>query len=84
LGGTFLPTGERLFVPLPGRDAVAVVSVPDFEVETLVPVGPRPLGAVYVEAEVPERQGMFIPMGDALEHGRTFDPGCDDSCCGQV
>ena len=84
LGGTFLPSGERFFVPVPGRDAVAVVSVPDFQVETLVPVGPRPLGAAYVEAEVPERQGMFIPMGDALEHGRTFDANCPDRCCGAV
>ncbi|MBT3396210.1 MAG: hypothetical protein HOH89_01770 [Alphaproteobacteria bacterium] len=84
LGGTFIPTGERLFVPLPGRDAVAVVSVPDFQVEAMIPVGPRPLGAAYVEAEVPERQGMNIPMGAAFEHGRVFDPNCPDRCCGVV
>ena len=28
LAGTFTPAGNRMFVPLPGRDAVAVVSVP--------------------------------------------------------
>jgi DNA-binding beta-propeller fold protein YncE len=84
LGGTFIPTGERLFVPLPGRDAVAVVSVPDFEVEAMIPVGPRPLGAAYVEAEVPERQAMNIPMGAALENGRVFPANCPDRCCGVV
>jgi len=84
LGGTFIPTGERLFVPLPGRDAVAVVSVPDFQVEAMIPVGPRPLGAAYVESEVPERQGMNIPMGAAFEHGRVFDANCPDRCCGVV
>ena len=84
LGGTFIPTGERLFVPLPGRDAVAVVSVPGFEVEAMIPVGPRPLSAAYVEADVPERQGMNIPMGAAFEHGRVFDPNCPDRCCGVV
>ena len=42
LGGTFLPSGDRLFVPLPGRDAVAVISVPGFGVEAMIPVGRVP------------------------------------------
>ena len=84
LAGTFLPSGERLFVPMPGRDAVAVVSVPDFEVEALVAVGPSPSGVAYVETEVPERQGLLLPLGAALEHGRTFPPNCPDRCCGIV
>ena len=84
IAGTFTPAGDRLFVPLPGRDAVAVVAVPAFEVEALVPVGARPLGAAYVENPMPERQGLNIPLGAALATGRAFPADCPDRCCGPV
>ena len=61
-----------------------MISVPGFAVEAMIPVGPRPLGAAYVESEVPERQGMNIPMGAAFEHGRDFAANCPDRCCGIV
>ena len=50
--GTFAPEGTRFFVPLPGRDAVAVVNVPEFEVTQFIQVGARPLGIAYVETPV--------------------------------
>jgi DNA-binding beta-propeller fold protein YncE len=82
--GAFTPEGDRFFVPLPGRDAVAVVSVPQFEVIKLVPVGTRPLGAVYLESPVPQRQGMLTPLGTALMAGREWPATCPDRCCGTV
>ena len=84
IAGTFTPDGNRLFVPLPGRDAVAVVAVPEFEVTALLPVGTRPLGAVYLEAPVPERQGMLTPLGTALAAGQEWPANCPDPCCGLV
>lgn len=85
IAGTFTPEGNRMFVPLPGRDAVAVVSVPEFEVTAILPVGTRPLGAVYLEAPTPERQGMLTPLGTALAAGREEWPAnCPDPCCGLV
>ena len=50
--GTFAPEGTRFFVPLPGRDVVAVVNVPEFEVTQFIQVGARPLGIAYVETPV--------------------------------
>lgn len=84
IAGTFTPEGNRLFVPLPGRDAVAVVAVPEFEVTSVLPVGTRPLGAVYLEAPVPERQGMLTPHGTVLAAGREWPANCPDPCCGLV
>jgi hypothetical protein len=84
VAGTFTPSGDRFFVPLPGRDAVAVVSVPAFEVEQLVPVGPRPLGAVYLENPVPQRQGLNVPLGNSLEAPRVWPADCPDPCCGVI
>ena len=84
IAGTFTPEGNRMFVPLPGRDSVAVVAVPAFEVEALIPVGARPLGAAYVENPMPERLGLNIPLGTALETGRVFPENCPDRCCGPV
>ncbi|HEX7021695.1 MAG TPA: twin-arginine translocation signal domain-containing protein, partial [Trueperaceae bacterium] len=39
--GTFVygEAGDTFFVPLPGRDAVAAVKVPEFEIDELIPVG---------------------------------------------
>ena len=82
--GVFTPEGTRFFVPLPGRDAVAVVAVPEFEVAQMIPVGTRPMGAVYVENPLPRRQGMVTPLGSALETGRIFPVDCPDKCCGPV
>jgi DNA-binding beta-propeller fold protein YncE len=86
LTGTFVygSEGDRFFVPLPGRDAVAIVSVPEFELLELVPVGARPMGVVHLQAPVPERKGAGYPLGAALAGGRTFPPGCPDRCCGRV
>lgn len=75
--------GETFFVPLPGRDAVAAIKVPSFEFE-LIPVGARPMNAVYLEAPLPEREMTFGPRGVALASGRTFPAGCPDRCCGPV
>lgn len=81
-------SGHRLFVPLPGRDALAVVAVPDFRLEKLVPVGPRPVGVVFLKAPVPARAGGRardpVPLGVALADGRTFPPDCPDPCCGEL
>jgi DNA-binding beta-propeller fold protein YncE len=84
IAGTFTPSGDRFFVPLPGRDAVGVVSVPAFEVEQLVPVGPRPLGVVYLENPVPQRQGLYVPLGNSLEAPRVWPASCPDPCCGVI
>ncbi|MDZ7802235.1 MAG: beta-propeller fold lactonase family protein [Trueperaceae bacterium] len=84
--GTFAyrPSAETFFVPLPGRDAVAAVTLPDFQVATLIPVGARPVGVVYLEASVPERSEAGHLLGVALASGRTFPAGCPDRCCGPV
>ncbi len=82
--GAWGPDGHTLFVPLPGRDAVAAVVVPGFRVARLIGVGPRPVGALYLEAPVPERAALTLPLGAALVRGRTFPPGCPDPCCGEV
>jgi hypothetical protein len=82
--GVFTPEGTRFFVPLPGRDAVAVIAVPEFQVAQMIPVGTRPMGAVYVENPLPRRQGMVTPLGSALETGRIFPVDCPDKCCGPV
>lgn len=86
LTGTFVfgSEGDRFFVPLPGRDAVAVVSVPDFETVELVPVGARPMGVVHLRSVLPVREGTGFPLGLALRSGRIFPPGCPDRCCGPV
>ena len=86
LTGTFVygDEGDTFFVPLPGRDAVAAVRVPEFEVAELIPVGPRPLGVVYLKAPVPDRQEAFQPVGVALATGRVFPDNCPDRCCGLV
>jgi DNA-binding beta-propeller fold protein YncE len=86
LTGTFVygSGGEHFFVPLPGRDAVAVVSVPEFELVELLPVGARPLGVVHLRTPLPERESAGHPLGVALAAGRTFPPGCPDRCCGRV
>ena len=84
IAGTFGNTDDMFFVPLPGRDAVAAVSVPEFEVVELIPVGQRPLGAIYLQTAVPERMGLFTPVGVALAEGRTFAANCPDRCCGNV
>jgi hypothetical protein len=82
--GVFTPEGTRFFVPLPGRDAVAVVAVPEFEVVKMIPVGTRPMGAVYLENPLPRRQGMVTPLGSALETARIFPVDCPDKCCGPL
>jgi hypothetical protein len=84
IAGTFTPEGNRMFVPLPGRDAVAVVAVPAFKVEALIPVPPGPRGAVYLENPLPKQQGMFLPLGLSLATGRTWPKNCPDLCCGKV
>jgi len=87
VAGTFLyggDAGSTMFVPLPGRDVVAVIDVPAFEVRKLVPVGPRPVGAVYLKAPVPDRPQARIEPGAALADGRSFAEGCPDPCCGNV
>ncbi len=84
LTGAFTPAGDRFFVPLPGRDAVAVVRVPAFEVEELIPVGPRPTGVVYLRTPLPARAGLDLRHGAALAAGREFAPGCPDRCCGPL
>jgi len=80
--------GSRLFVPLPGRDALAVVAVPEFRVEKLIGVGSQPVGVVYLKAPVPARAGLQAPdpsaLGVALAEGRTFPAGCPDPCCGEL
>ncbi len=85
LTGTFAfdGGGETFFVPLPGREAVAAVRVPTFEVE-LIPVGARPLNAVYLETPLPGRQMTFAPRSVVLAAGRTFVPGGPDRCCGPL
>ena len=85
LMGTFVYGGDAdtLFVPLPGRDAVAAISIPGFGV-TLIPVGPRPLGAVYLRAPLPERAAVLRPVGAALAAGRIFAADCPDRCCGAL
>jgi hypothetical protein len=85
LTGTFAydGRGETFFVPLPGRDAVAAIKVPSFDLE-LIPVGARPMNAVYLEAPLPEREMTFGPRGVALAAGRAFPAGCPDRCCGPL
>ena len=84
VAGTFMPEGDRMFLPLPGRDAVAVISVPAFEIETLVPVGGRPMGAAYVENPAPQQQGMAIPLGVHMHDPRVWPENCPDRCCGPI
>jgi DNA-binding beta-propeller fold protein YncE len=84
LTGFFGSDGETFFVPLPGRDAVAAVRVPQFELAELIPVGQRPLGVVYLKAPVPEREEVFYPLGVALASGRVFPANCPDRCCGPI
>ena len=50
--GTFAPEGTRFFVPLSGRDTVAVVNVPEFEVTQFIAVGPKPVGIAYLETAI--------------------------------
>ena len=71
-------------MPLPGRDAVAAVRLPAFEVAELIPVGPQPLGVVYLRAPVPARDQLSLPVGAALASGRTFSPDCHHRCCGAL
>ena len=85
--GTFLyggGGGSTLFVPLPGRDAVAAVGVPEFRVRKLIPVGPRPVGAVFLEASLPDRPQAHAELGAALAEGRAFPADCPDPCCGSI
>ena len=83
--GVFIPEGTRFFVPLPGRDAVAVIAVPEFTITKMIPVGTRhPPGAVYLENPLPGRQGMNTPLGSALEEARVFPVDCPDPCCGPL
>lgn len=86
LTGTFVfgSQGDHFFVPLPGRDAVAVVSVPEFELVEMLPVGARPMGVVHLQTGVPQRQEAGYPLGVALASGRTFPAGCPGRCCGLV
>jgi DNA-binding beta-propeller fold protein YncE len=84
LTGTFDASGERFFVALPGRDAVAVVSVPDFELVELIPVGQRPMGVVFLETLLPDRPEVYYPAGVALASGREFPANGPDRCCGPV
>ncbi len=87
VSGTFLyggDAGSTMFVPLPGRDAVAAIDVPGFQVRKLIPVGPRPVGAVFLKAPVPDRPQARIELGAALADGRSFPEGCPDPCCGNV
>jgi DNA-binding beta-propeller fold protein YncE len=83
LTGTFAygGEGETFFLPLPGRDAVAAVKVPTFEV-ALIPVGARPMNAVYLKTLLPDRPMTYPPRGVALAAGRTFPAECPDRCCG--
>jgi len=84
--GTFLfgRESDTFFVPLPGRDAVAAVRVPEFEVAALIPVGARPTGVVHLETLLPAREAVGGHLGEALASGRTFPDGCPDLCCGPV
>lgn len=84
--GTFAagPGADTFFVPLPGRDAVAAITVPGFRLAKLIPVGQRPVGIVALRAAVPDRAGSREPLGVALASGRAFPPGCPDPCCGEV
>ncbi len=87
VAGTFLyggDAGSTMFVPLPGRDAVAAIDVPGFQVRKLIPVGPRPVGAVYLRAPLPGRPQARAELGAALADGRSFPDGCPDPCCGPV
>ncbi|MEX2541420.1 MAG: hypothetical protein WD314_06410 [Trueperaceae bacterium] len=86
LTGSFVfgSQGEHFFVPLPGRDAVAVVSVPGFELVELLPVGARPMGVVNLNTALPEREAAGHRLGVAMAGGRTFPAGCPDRCCGPV
>ncbi len=87
VAGTFLyggDAGSTMFVPLPGRDAVAAIDVPGFQIRKLIPVGPRPVGAVYLRAPLPGRPRARAELGAALADGRSFPEGCPDPCCGPV
>lgn len=86
LTGTFAyaDQGDTFFVPLPGRDTVAAITTPDFKLAKLIPVGARPLGAVFLQAPLPSRKSAGIPLGAALADGTTFPAGCPDRCCGPV
>ncbi len=86
IAGTFVyrEGAKTFFVPLPGRDAVAAVRAPEFEVVELIPVGPRPMGVVYLHTAVPERQEAYPPLGLALAMGRAFPADCPDRCCGPL
>lgn len=86
LTGTFVfgGNGDCFFVPLPGRDAVAVVGVPEFVVTELIPVGARPLGVVHLRTGVPRRAEAGQPLGAAIDQARSFPAGCPDRCCGPV
>lgn len=86
LTGTFAyaDEGDTFFVPLPGRDAVAAITTPDFNLAKLIPVGAKPLGAVFLLAPLPSRKTASVPLGVALANGRTFPAGCPDRCCGPV
>ena len=78
--GTFVfgRQGETFFLPLPGRDAVAAIKAPSFEME-LISVGARLMNAVYLD-----RQMTFAPRGAALDSGHTFPVGCPHRCCGPI
>jgi YVTN family beta-propeller protein len=87
VAGTFLYGDDAvstMFVPLPGRDAVAAIDVPGFQVRKLIPVGPRPVGAVFLKAPLPDRPRARAELGVALADGRSFPEGCPDPCCGPV
>ncbi|MEJ2667446.1 MAG: twin-arginine translocation signal domain-containing protein [Deinococcales bacterium] len=90
VAGTFRygESGHTLFVPLPGRDALAAIAVPEFRVRKLIGVGPRPVGVVYLRAPLPARAegkgATGARLGVALADGRTFPVGCPDPCCGEL
>ncbi len=70
-------------MPLPGRDAVAVIAEQGgrFAVETLLAAPRQPLGVTRVVAPLPELQSSGLPLGQALASARVFQ-GCRQPCCG--
>jgi DNA-binding beta-propeller fold protein YncE len=84
IAGAVTADGSRLYVPLPGRDAVAVIDTERLMATKTILVGPRPLGAVPLFTSLADARVDPSALGAMYAMGRPMPPGCPWECCGPV